>query len=59
MEWVEGLVAQGDVPDGFQQAASQIFQATDQLQGRPSELGRQIAQQAACFRDLQNQAGGL
>jgi len=52
MEWVEGLVAQGHVTEGVQQAASQILQAAEQLHGRPSELGRQIAQQATGFHHL-------
>ena len=48
---VEGLVVQGQVTEGFQQAAGDILQAAEQLHGCSSKLGRQVAQQAAGFHD--------
>jgi hypothetical protein len=47
VERVKGSVAQDRVAEGFQQAAGEILQATKELYGRPSILGRHIAQQAA------------
>ena len=37
---VKGLVVQDHVTEGIQQAAGEILQAAEQLQGCPSELGR-------------------
>src|SRR5271157_5191483 len=56
---VKGLVVQDHVTEGIQQAAGEILQAAEQLQGCPSELGRQVAQQAAGFQELQDHVGDL
>jgi len=56
---VDRFVAQVYVREGFQQAAGEVLQATEQLFGRPSKLGRHIAQQAADLEDLQNDVSEL
>ena len=56
---VEGLVVQDHVTEGIQHAAGEILQAAEQLHGCPSELGRQVAQQAAGFHELQDHVGDL
>jgi len=56
---VEGLVVQDHVTEGIQQAAGEILQAAEQLQGCPSELGRQVAQQTAGFHQLLDHVGDL
>jgi len=58
-EGVKGLVFQDHVTEGIQQAAGEILQTAEQLQGCPSEFGRQVAQQAAGFHQLQDHMGDL
>ncbi len=43
MERIKRSVAQGEVTEGFQQAAGDILQAPEQLQGCSSKLGRRGA----------------
>src|SRR5512135_1164043 len=56
---VKGLVVQDHVTEGIQQAAGEILQAAEQLQGCPCELSRQLAQQAAGFHQLPDHGGDL
>src|SRR5439155_2792243 len=59
VEGVEGSVVQAHVTEGVQHAAGEILQAAEELDGGPSELSRQVAQQAAGFHELHDHVGDL
>jgi hypothetical protein len=59
VERIKRSVAQREVTEGFQQAAGDILQAPEQLQGCSSKLGRRGAQQAADLQHLQDDVRDL